>query len=94
MSWKVEFTERASKEIAAIPKKQRLMILAWIQKNLAGCENPRGVIGGKQLAGTQAGWRWRAGIYRVLGSLNDDVLLIEVVRVGHRQGVYKHLPEL
>lgn len=94
MSWRVEFTKRAAKEVAAIPKKQRILILAWIQKNLADCDNPRAVIGGKQLVGTQAGWRWRAGNYRILGRLKDEVLLIEVVRVGHRQGVYMNLPEL
>ena len=70
------------------------MILTWIKENLDGCENPRLVHGGKQLQGTDSGWRWRVGSYRVLGKIMDDVLQIKVVRIGHRQGVYGNLPKV
>ncbi|MBQ7594657.1 MAG: type II toxin-antitoxin system RelE/ParE family toxin [Synergistaceae bacterium] len=33
--------------------------------------------------------RYSVGHYRVICSLHDDVLMIEVVRVGHRSDVYK-----
>lgn len=77
-----------------LPKKQRIMVASWISEHLDGCENPRAVIGGKQLRGTSSGWRWRVGNYRILGRLQDDVLLVEVICVGHRQGVYNKLPKL
>lgn len=35
------------------------------------------------------GWRLRAGDYRILYTIHDDVLLIVVVDVGHRRDVYK-----
>ena len=94
MSYTVEFSGAAVKELKKIPKKQRLMILTWIKKNLDGCDNPRLVHGGKQLQGTDSGWRWHVGSYRVLGKIMDDVLQIKVVRVGHRQGVYSNLPKV
>ena len=94
MSWGVRWTKPAAKDILGIPKKQRLMILAWVEENLNGCDNPRSVHGGKQLRGTDCGWRWRVGSYRILGRLNDGSIEIEVVRVGHRQGVYNNLPKL
>lgn len=94
MSYRVEFSSVAVKGLGKIPKKQRLMILSWIDESLNGCENPRAVHGGKQLQGTDCGWRWRVGSYRVLGQIGDDVLVIKVVRVGHRQGVYSNLPKL
>jgi len=35
------------------------------------------------------GWRVRVGDYRILYSINDDVLLIVVVDLGHRRDVYR-----
>lgn len=82
------------KGILKIPKKQRAMILSWIDANLNGCANPRAVSGGRQLQGTECGWRWRVGTYRVLAQIFDDRLVIRVVRAGHRQGVYANLPKM
>ncbi len=94
MSYRVEFSGGAAKGLNKIPKKQRLMILAWIDENLNGCENPRAVHGGKQLQGTGCGWRWRVGSYRALGQIRGEALEIKVVRAGHRQGVYSNIPEM
>ena len=94
MSWTVSFTRSAKEQLAAIPDKQRQLILAWIGKNLQGCANPRTVDGSKQIKGTESGWRYRVGSYRILAKLLDGELVIEVVRVGHRQGVYNNLPKL
>ena len=44
--------------------------------------------------GSDNGWRWRVGSYRILGQILDDEISINIVRVGHRQGVYGHLPKL
>lgn len=94
MSYRVIWSKRATKELLAIPKKQRLMIAEWVQRNLDGAENPKSIPGAKALQGTAAGWRYRVGSYRVLVSILDDELIVEVVRVGHRQGVYSKLPKL
>ena len=48
----------------------------------------------EQLQGTNSGWRWRVGVYRILTRIEDGKAVIEVVRVGHRQGVYKNMPRL
>lgn len=94
MNYEVVFTNAAIKSLKKIPKKQRLLVLAWINENLNGCENPRAIHGGKQLQGTENGWRWRVGSYRILGQIRDEILEIKVVRVGHRQGVYSNLPKI
>lgn len=45
---------------------------------------------GKAMKGEYAGcWRYRVGKYRIICSLHDEILLIEVIRVGHRSDVYK-----
>ena len=94
MIYRAVWSRRATKELLAIPKKQRLMIAEWMQKNLDGAKNPKSIPEAKALQGTAAGWRYRVGSYRVLVSIRDDELIIEVVRVGHRQGVYSNLPKL
>jgi mRNA interferase RelE/StbE len=88
MNYKIEFTKQAQKQLASIPVKQRKLITAWIDLNLSGCENPRFVHGGKSLQGTDNGWRYRVGSYRIIARIEDDKMLILVVRIGHRQGVY------
>lgn len=93
MSYRVEWSRAATKELLAIEKRQRLMILKWVDEHLDGCESPCGIVGSKQLRGTRNGWRCRVGSYRILASVLDDRLVIEVVRAGHRQGVYRSLPK-
>ena len=94
MAYHVEFTAKAAKQLARIDRTQAKMIVAWIESHLEGCENPRLVEGSKQIKGTACGWRYRVGSYRILASILDDRLVIEVVRVGHRQGVYENLPDM
>lgn len=94
MSFSVEWSKAATKQLLSIPKKQRLIILSWVQEHLDGCEDPRRAPNGKQLQGTDSGWRWRVGVYRILARIEDGKAVIEVVRVGHRQGVYKNMPRL
>lgn len=41
MSFSVEWSKAAAKQLLNIPKKQRLIILSWVQEHLDGCEDPR-----------------------------------------------------
>lgn len=74
----------AVKEIEAIPfKKDRQRILERIAK-LA--DNPR-PFGCEKLSG-QDKYRVRQGRYRIVYAVEDDILLVYVVKVGHRKDVY------
>ena len=85
MSFSVEWSKAATKQLLNIPKKQRLIILSWSSTAfLDGCEDPRRAPNGKQLQGTDSGWRWRVGVYRILAMIEDGKAVIEAVRVGHR----------
>ena len=94
MSWHVRWSRHATKQLLSIEKRQRLMIASWVAEHLEGCANPKLVAGAKKLASTKEGWRYRIGSYRLLCRLDDGELIIAVVRVGHRQGVYENLPDL
>lgn len=93
MSFSVEWSKAAAKQLLKIPKKQRLIILSWVQEHLDGCEDPRLAPNGKQLQGTGSGWRSRIDVYRILGRFEGSKAIIELVRVGH-QGVYKNMPRI
>ena len=94
MSYQVVWTKWVAKELLDVPKKQRLMIIGWVRRNLEGADDPKRVEGAKKLQGTECGWRFRVGSYRILASIKEEEILIEIVRVGHRQGVYTNLPKL
>jgi len=75
----------AVKEIEAIPlKRERRRLI----ERIAGlAENPRPV-GVEKLSG-QEKYRLRQGRYRILYLIEDQNLLVYVVKVGHRKDVYR-----
>ena len=87
MTYKVEYTEQAIKELKKIDKHTQFFILAWIEKNLVDCENPRQH--GKGLTANRSGeWPYRVGDYRIIADIEDDKVIILVLTVGHRREVY------
>ena len=83
-AWRVEMSKRAVKQLGKIGKPASSIIVAWLKKNVDGCENPRAH--GKALVGNRAGfWRYRVGDYRVICELRDSELVVLAVEVGHRR---------
>ncbi|QPR66070.1 type II toxin-antitoxin system RelE/ParE family toxin (plasmid) [Lysinibacillus macroides] len=86
-SYHVAFTKQALKELKKMDKHQASIILAWIKKNLEGCENPR--LHGKALVANHTGkWRYRIGDYRLITHIDDDQIIILVLDIGHRRSIY------
>ena len=87
MTYHVEFSKSALKELKKMDRGTAAMILGWVRKNLEGCENPR--LHGKGLAANRSGqWRYRIGDYRVLAEIQDEKITILVLTVGHRREIY------
>jgi mRNA interferase RelE/StbE len=75
----------AVKDIEAIPlKRDRQRVVERISK-LA--EDPR-QSGCEKISG-QDKYRVRQGRYRILYAIEDQDLLVQIVKVGHRQDVYR-----
>ncbi len=88
MSWHVEYTKKALKQLKKLDRFDAKLIVSWIGKNIEGCKDPRAH--GKGLTGNHSGeWRYRVGNYRVLCMIKDDKIVVEVFSVGHRSEVYK-----
>ena len=85
--YSVEYSLGAIRDLKKLDKPTRLLIASWIEKNLVGCEDPRAH--GKALEGDRCGeWRYRVGDYRILANIQDDKILILVLKIGHRREVY------
>lgn len=88
MNYKINFTRKAEKQFDKLDKSVRKQISTWIEKNLWNTTNPRQH--GKGLVGDRSGqWRYRVGNYRLLATIKDNIVTIEVFQIEHRSTVYK-----
>ena len=83
-SYNVRIKPSAIKELEALPAKDRRRIATKIQ---ALGNNPRPV-GCEKLAGHDK-YRIRQGNYRVLYTIEDDVLIVTVIAIGNRRDIYR-----
>ncbi len=84
-SFRIEWKHSARKELKRLDRSIIPRILKLVQR-LA--ENPHPP-GSRKILGSKNTFRVRTGDYRVVYSVFDDVLLIQIVRVGHRKEVYR-----
>lgn len=86
--WKVEFDERARKELRKLDPDTQQRILKWLRQRIAGQPDPRHF--GKSMKGHMKGlWRYRIGSWRLICQLQDEDQLVLVVRIGHRRDIYE-----
>ena len=85
-NYSVRLKASAAKEIEEIePKKVRRQIVRRIERLSAEPRPP----GCEKLAGYSDRYRIRQGHYRIVYTIEDDVLTVIVVKVGHRSAVYR-----
>lgn len=87
MTFRIQITPKALKQISKLDRQSRLRIERFLKETLDR-ENPRSL--GRALVGEPL-WRYRAGDFRILASIEDDVLLVLVVGAEHRRSVYRDL---
>lgn len=83
-NYKITIKPSAVKELELLPKKDLQKITSKI---LSLAKNPRPQ-GSEKLSG-QERYRLRQGSYRIIYSIEDDRLIVFVVKVGHRREVYR-----
>jgi mRNA interferase RelE/StbE len=84
MRYRIYIERYAQKQILKLDKKAIPVIKTAIAK-LAEDPRPQGYI---KLKGENA-YRIRTGKYRIIYEINDDIVLVTVVSVGHRKNIYK-----
>ena len=83
-SYRLVFKKSVAKDLRGVPRKDVARILERIE---ALSDDPRAP-GCERLSG-QERYRVRQGVYRIIYEIEDDVLVVVVVKVGHRSGVYR-----
>ena len=84
MTYRVELTAAAAREVCKLPRPARDRILDAIAQLQ---EDPR-PHGARKLVGELSAWRIRVGDYRVIYEVFDAELIVTVVRAAHRREVY------
>ena len=89
MAYTVELSESAERELGKLDSPQAKRILKFLHQRVAKLDDPRSV--GEALHGSRLGefWKYRVGDYRLICKIEDDGLIVLVLRVGHRKEIYR-----
>ena len=84
--YRITLKASAARELEELPtQKLRRQVVARIR---ALAEDPRPP-GCEKLAGRDAHYRVRQGVYRIVYRIEDVELIVEVIALGHRRDVYR-----
>lgn len=87
MNYQVRFTNKSKKQLSKIEPIIQRRIKKWVMDILQGGD-PRSQ--GKALRGNLSQfWRYRIGDYRLICEIEDQIVTITVISIGHRREVYK-----
>jgi mRNA interferase RelE/StbE len=89
MAWSIKFRPKAERQIEQLDPQIARRILRFLFERVAPLANPRSI--DEALRGTELGdlWKYRVGDYRIIASIEDKLIRILVVRIGHRRQVYR-----
>ena len=81
MAWKVELSPTAHKQLDDLDKPVSVRILKFLYQRIGKLDDPRKV--GQRLQGPLSQfWKYRVGDYRLICSLENDRLVVLVLRIG------------
>lgn len=85
--YKIVLSDEAKKSLRKLNKVIVSKILTKFESDLNKYSDPRQF--GKTLKGEFSNfWRYRVGDYRIVCDIQDKILTIIVIRVGHRKNIY------
>lgn len=84
----IEFSPLAEKQFLKLDKQIQRQIQKFVLQ-LKNLENPRSR--GKALVGNLSHlWRYRVAEYRLICDIQDEKILVTILRIGHRKEIYKN----
>jgi len=84
-AYSVELSQSAARSLRELPTRQQLRIR---QKIDALADNPCPP-GHRKLKGEERSYRIRVGDYRVVYEIFEEIVMVLVLRIGHRKDVYR-----
>ncbi len=90
MKYRIEFKRSAAKTLRKIPKSDQKRIADKIDGLSENLPDPAIT----KMKGENPFHRIRVGDYRIIYEIQGDILLIVILKIGHRKEVYRHLPKI
>ena len=84
-SYQLEWRRSAVKDLRRLPSGDVTRIVSAVEA-LSNDPNPPGCT---KLTGSECSFRIRMGNYRILYDVRDQLLVVEVIKIGHRIDVYR-----
>ena len=82
MSYKIYTSPSFEGEFKKLDKYTQILIRGWIKKHLENSEIPE-VTGEKMTEEKSDLWRYRIGEYRIICKIENDEMIILMLRIGH-----------
>jgi mRNA interferase RelE/StbE len=87
MAYKFAFTPKAKNDFDTLDRAVKIQVQKVIDK-IESHDDPR--VFGEELTGNLAGYiKYRAGKYRIVAYLQDEVLTILAIAIGKRETIYE-----
>ncbi|MBC2696134.1 MAG: type II toxin-antitoxin system RelE/ParE family toxin [Desulfobacteraceae bacterium] len=87
MKYRIEVKRSAAKALKKIPNPDRKRVSEKIDSLAEKLPNPDITM----MKGNNPFHKVRIGNYRIIYEIQDDVLLILIVKIGHRKDIYRNL---
>jgi mRNA interferase RelE/StbE len=88
MTWHIELIPEAEAQLEKLDNAIKKRIQKFLHERVLRYDNPK--TSAKELSGNLSGLlSYRVGDYRIICEIHDDILLVLVVRIGHRKDVYE-----
>ena len=89
MTWQIEFDPDALKELKRLDRPVQIRLVAFLRDRLAPLDDPRSL--GEALSGARLGsyWKYRVGDWRIVCDIQDQRVVVRVLRLGNRREVYR-----
>ena len=87
LSYRIQFKNSAAKSLKKIPKTDRIRIVEKIDSFAENLPNPDNT----KMKGNNPFHKVRVGDYRIIYEIQNDILLVLVVKIGNRKDIYRNL---
>lgn len=86
--WQIKIDEALEKPLKKIDAETRKRIFNFLKSRVATAENPRTLA--EPMKGNFAGLcRFRVGDYRIICRIEDDIVTVLILKIGHRRKIYE-----
>ena len=86
---KIEFDPGALDDLRKLDRPVQQRLVGFLRQRVATLDNPRSI--GEALSGARLGnyWKYRVGDWRIICELQDERIVVRVLRIGNRRDVYR-----